>query len=59
MPDACKIFQVRLAVQVYQRVVALARFRGVSINSVVGDLLRRGVEAVDGRDAKDQGNSSK
>jgi hypothetical protein len=57
MGVATKIFQTRLDAKVYERVKALARFRGVSINAAVGDLLARGVAEIDGRDAKDEGKA--
>jgi predicted HicB family RNase H-like nuclease len=59
MAIASKDFQVRLDAKVHDRIVALARFRGTSINAVVGDLLKREVEQIDGKDAKDHGSSAK
>jgi hypothetical protein len=46
--------KTRIDGAVYERIKAPATFRGTSINAVVGVLLRRGVEAIDGKDARDQ-----
>jgi hypothetical protein len=54
MGIAFKVFQTRLEAKVYDRVRALAQFKGQSVNATIRDLLAQGVAEADGKDSREQ-----